>query len=115
MYPEIVSVFDIFTGNLGSPSKGGGNLALYFMNEWLVLYISLSLAGGLITWYNIFLPVRNLFIKDKVMDHPYVKSPVLSAIVWIVLAAIMLPFVMSSLLFEDKRNLFIKATYEGAK
>ena len=115
MYPETALVLDTFTGNLGSPSNGGGNLAFYFMNEWFLFYLGMALAGGILSWFHVFLPVRSMFKKEGNLKHPYVNSPVWSTLVWVILAAIMLPFICSSLLFENKREIFIKATYDGAK
>jgi hypothetical protein len=118
VYQNIAILSDIFIESLGNPRSGEfgrPELAFYFMNEWILLYIVIALSGALMSWYKVFIPVRNLFIKDGIEDHPYVKNYLMSSIVWTGLAAVLLPFIASALLFEDKTELFIKHSYEGAK
>lgn len=115
MYQNIAILSDIYIGSLGSPSKGGGNLALYFMSDWFIFYIGMALGGAILSWFRIFLPVRQKILAEGLLDHPYVSNIVITTVVWLVLAMLVIPFIASALLLDSKRDIFIEQVYEGAK
>lgn len=118
MYRDIVILSGYFTESLGSPSEGEiglTNLAHIYMNEWFLIYTAIAISGALISWYKIFLPVRLKLTKDGLNDHPYVSNLLITSIVWLIAATVLIPFIASALLFEDKKAIFIASVYEGAK
>lgn len=115
VYQNSVIQSGISTGSLDSLSKGGDFLALYFMSEFYIFYICMALAGSILSWFQVYIPVRNKLIEDGDLSHPYIANNYVTTAVWLVAAAVLVPFLVSALLFENKRSLFIQAVYEGAK
>lgn len=118
MYQNIATLSDTFIGSLDNPSAGEigrADFALIYMNEGFLIYIAIAISGALISWYTIFLPVRLKLIKDGLNDHPYVSNLLITSIVWLIAATVLIPFIASALLFEDKKAIFIASVYEGAK
>lgn len=119
MYQELHTTLSTYAGALSNyPSSGEigeADFALYFlMIELLIFYVSFALAGGLISWKKIFLPVCNRLAAEGKEDHPYLSSPFISAVVWIMLSTVVIPFMAWSLIDESEREKFIDYVYDGA-
>lgn len=118
MYQNIATLSDTFIGSLDNPSAGEigrADFALIYMNEWFLFYLAMAIAGAIISWYQIYLPVRRRLIKESVVDHPYVSNNFITTIVWLIASTVLIPFIAGALISEEKKILFIQAVYEGAK
>ena len=85
------------------------------MPDFIIIYLSIALSGALISWYRIFLPVRYILKAEGAKNNVYVTKPILTSIIWIVLAALVIPFLARSLLSDKARDESIKQVYQGAK
>lgn len=76
------------------------------------MYGIVALAGAIFSWHSVFLPVRNL-LKNHEEAHPFKDNPILSSIVWVLLAFLTIPFFTPALLNDEIREKFIHGMYKG--
>lgn len=80
--------------------------------SWWEVYIFIATSGGITSAIVTFLPVLKILKRieyEKNITNSMLESPVLSFIVWAILAAVFLPFIVPSLLSEEENNKFIKS------
>lgn len=79
----------------------------------LEIIIAFYVSGVGLAWWQIWLPSYRT-IKHLEPNHLLVRQPILSGIVIIILFIIVLPALTVVLLFDDKKERFIKGFVKGA-
>ena len=74
----------------------------------LISYYSIfALAGGIMSIWKLFIPIRNKMIVTYNESHSFVESPIISGFIWLLLSIIFITLIINALLFDVERNRFI--------